>query len=72
MTDSDSRVNLSKVYDALNEMRIDVAIIKTRSEKFDDHEDRLRVLERRSWSFAGVATIAGAALSQIVSFLIKN
>ena len=72
MTEQENRVNLSKIYDALNEMKVDVAIIKTRSEKFDDHEDRLRVLERRSWSFAGFATIAGATLSQIVSLLLKS
>jgi hypothetical protein len=49
----EDRPSLSRVYDATLP---DIA----------DHETRLRALERRAWTLAGVATIAGASLAQIV------
>lgn len=46
-------------------MRTDVAVIKEKVNDLPDHEARIRILERRSWSLAGLATIAGAVLAQI-------
>ncbi|GEB46951.1 hypothetical protein MTE01_28960 [Microbacterium testaceum] len=35
----------------------------------DDHETRIRSLERKVWTAAGAAAVAGAGLGQIVSVL---
>lgn len=35
----------------------------------DDHEQRLRDLEKRVWSAAGIATVAGVVISQIIGML---
>ena len=72
MTELEGRVNLARVYEVINEVKLDVAIIKARSEAFADHETRIRVLERRSWSLAGVASVAGAGLSQLITAITQR
>jgi hypothetical protein len=67
VTEADDLPSIGKVYDAISEVRTDVAVIKSKIGDLPDHEQRIRSLERRSWSLAGFATIAGAALSQFVT-----
>jgi hypothetical protein len=37
-----------------------------------DHEERIRDLERKIWGFSGLAAIIGAALAQVVAFMIRQ
>lgn len=63
-----ARITLREVYDAVQSLKQELSQLPKIAE---DHEDRIRELERRVWSFAGLATILGAALSQFVAFLLK-
>lgn len=68
-----TEITLREVYDVLVEVREDVTSMKvTMSDvrgDIADHEARIRALEKRVWSIAGIATVAGAALSQVVGSL---
>ncbi|WP_350348008.1 hypothetical protein ABIQ69_15420 [Agromyces sp. G08B096] len=72
---TDERPSIGKVYDAINAVKTDVAVIVAQLTMInagrDDHERRIRALERRSWSFAGVAAIAGAVLARVADQIIK-
>ena len=69
MTDEPTaRITLREVYDAVQSLKAELSQLPKIAE---DHEDRIRDLERKVWSFAGLATILGAALSQFVAFLLK-
>ena len=72
MTEHLDRPSIGKVYDAINDVRIDVAVIKESLPDIADHESRLRSLEKRVWSFAGLATLAGATLSAVIDRLLIN
>lgn len=63
------RPSLGKVYDAISDVRTDLAVIKATLSDIADHETRIRAIEKRQWSFAGIAAVAGAALSGIVDRL---
>jgi len=63
-----ARITLREVYDAVQSLKQELSSLPKIAE---DHEDRIRELERRVWSFAGVAAILGAALGQALSFLLK-
>lgn len=65
------RPSLGKVYDAIAAVQTDVAVIKATLPDIADHEARLRQIEKRQWSFAGLATIGGAALSLIVERILQ-
>ncbi|MEF3405781.1 hypothetical protein [Agromyces sp. CCNWLW203] len=60
------RPSLGKVYDAINEVKLDVAVIKAALPDIADHEARIRAIEKRQYTLAGLASIAGAALGAIV------
>jgi hypothetical protein len=47
-------------------LRIDVAVIIERLDKVNDHETRLRSLEKTKWYLAGAAALGGYILSQIL------
>ena len=57
-----ARITLREVYDAVQSLKAELSNLPNIAE---DHE------VRRVWSFAGLATILGAALSQFVAFLLK-
>jgi len=40
------------------------------SHRTDDHEARIKALERAMWRFAGAAAVAGAALSLLVQVIL--
>lgn len=61
-------ITLREVYDAVVGLKEELNGVPRITA---DHEERIRELERRVWSFAGIATILGAALAQIVSFLLR-
>lgn len=63
-----ARITLREVYDAVNSLKAELSNLPKISE---DHEDRIRELERKVWSFAGLATILGAGLAQLVTYLLK-
>jgi hypothetical protein len=69
--DHERTPSLSRVYDAINEVRTDVAVIKATLPDIADHETRLRQLERRAWTLAGAATVAGATLAQVVERIFR-
>jgi hypothetical protein len=54
------------------QLLVDVAVIKSSLEPIKDHEARIRSLERRSWSLAGVSTLGGAGLAQLVNFIVQK
>lgn len=61
-------ITLREVYDAVVGLKEELNGVPRITA---DHEERIRELERRIWGFAGLATILGAALAQIISFLIR-
>lgn len=63
-----ARITLREVYDAVNALKAELSNLPKVSE---DHEVRIRELERKVWSFAGLATILGAGLAQLVTYLLK-
>lgn len=61
-------ITLREVYDVVLALKTELASVPNITQ---DHEVRIRDLERKVWSYAGLATIFGAALSQIVGYLLK-
>lgn len=70
---SSAEITLKEVYDILVEVRTDVtsikADLKNTSEDVQDHEARLRVVEKWIWGAAGAGAVGGAGLSQIISLI---
>lgn len=53
--------SLGRIYDAIADVKVDVAVIKDRLPDIADHETRIRALERRVWAiFGGLATLVAA------------
>ncbi len=61
-------ITLREVYDAVVGLKEELNGVPRITA---DHEERLRDLERKVWSFSGIAAILGALLGQIISFLLK-
>ena len=61
-------ITLREVYDAVVGLKEELNGVPTITA---DHETRIRDLERKVWSFSGLAAIAGAALAQLVTYLLK-
>jgi hypothetical protein len=64
------RPSIGKVLDVVHTIRTDVEVLKSDVRDLIDHEHRLRALEKRTWTLAGIATLGGAALGQIVEKLL--
>ena len=62
-------ITLREVYDAVVGLKEELNGVPKITA---DHEERIRELERRVWSFAGIATILGAGLAQLISFLVSQ
>jgi hypothetical protein len=61
-------ITLREVYDLVLELKTEMA---PTPRLLTDHEDRIRELERKVWSFSGISAIAAVVLSQVVSLLVK-
>jgi hypothetical protein len=63
---STARITVREVYDAVMSLRNE---LQHTPRMVDDHEQRLRDLEKRVWSAAGIATVSGVIISQLISML---
>jgi hypothetical protein len=63
-----AEITLREVYDAVQELKFELAHTPA---TLTDHERRIRDLERKVWSFAGISAILATVLSQIVNGLLK-
>jgi hypothetical protein len=68
MANDEAVITLREVYDLVLELKTEMA---PTPRLLTDHEDRIRELERKVWSFSGISAIAAVVLSQVVSLLVK-
>jgi len=61
-----ARITVREVYDAVQALRQE---LQHTPRMVDDHEQRIRDLERKVWGAAGIATVLGAVLSQLITML---
>ena len=61
-------IGLREIYDVVLEMK---GILMSHPAKLEDHEDRIRALEMKVWTFAGIASIASVIASQFIGTLFK-
>lgn len=66
MSPEPAEITLREVYDIVQELKFELAHIPRIA---DDHEKRIRNLERLIWSLSGLATLLGAGLSQLITVL---
>lgn len=66
MAPEGTEITLREVYDIVQELKYELAHIPRIA---DDHEKRIRNLERLIWSLSGLATLLGAGLSQLITVL---
>jgi hypothetical protein len=62
-------ITLREVYDAVVELKQELNAVPR---MVIDHEERIRDLERKIWGFSGLAAIIGAALAQVVAFMMRQ
>jgi hypothetical protein len=63
------KVSLQTIYAELLAIKEKLSVLPS---EVQDHETRVRLLARRVWSMGGVATIGGAALSQILALFVQK
>ena len=61
-------ITLREVYDVVVQLKEELNGVPRITA---DHEERIRDLERKVWSFAGIAAVAGAGLAQLISYLLR-
>lgn len=61
-----ARITVREVYDAVMSLRQD---LQHTPRMVDDHEERIRDLERKVWGAAGIATVLGVVISQVITTL---
>jgi len=61
-------ITLREVYDLVLELKTEMSPTST---QLRDHEDRIRDLERKVWSYSGISAVAAVVLSQVVTALLK-
>lgn len=61
-----ARITVREVYDAVMSLRQD---LQHTPRMVDDHEERIRDLERKVWGAAGIATVLGVVISQLITTL---
>jgi hypothetical protein len=66
MSPEPAEITLREVYDIVQELKFELAHIPRIA---DDHEKRIRNLERLIWSLSGIATLLGAGLSQLITVM---
>jgi hypothetical protein len=62
-------ITLREVYDLVVEVRDTVAIVPTHAKTLDDHEGRIRALERKVWLAAGAAAVIGGVAGKFLPLL---
>ena len=45
--------------------------VKTQARRIDDHEARLRALEKRLWGYAGAVTVLATGASYVIDHLLQ-
>lgn len=60
------RITLREIYDAVVELK---QIVSGHPDRIDDHEKRIRNLEMKVWSFAGVASVLAVVVSLVLQSL---
>ena len=68
MAEDTAVITLREVYDLVLELKTEMSPTPT---QLRDHEDRIRDLERKVWSYSGISAIAAVVLSQVVTALLK-
>ena len=68
MAEDTAVITLREVYDLVLELKPEMSPTPT---QLRDHEDRIRDLERKVWSYSGLSAIAAVVLSQVVTALLK-
>jgi hypothetical protein len=61
-------ITLREVYDVVVQLKEELNGVPRITA---DHEERIRDLERKVWSFSGIAAVAGAGLAQLISYLLR-
>ena len=61
-------ITLREVYDVVVQLKEELNGVPKITA---DHEERIRDLERKVWSFSGIAAVAGAGLAQLISYLLR-
>lgn len=64
-----TRVTLGKVYDLVLELREELSGLPR---KVDDHEIRIRAIEKYLWVWIGAAGVGGAGVGQIINTIINR
>lgn len=64
-------ITLREVYDLVVEVKDSVAVVPAHAKALDDHETRIRALERKVWLVAGAAAVAGGLLGNLSPILTK-
>ena len=68
MAEDTAQITLREVYDLVLELKTEMSPTPS---QLRDHEDRIRDLERKVWSYSGISAIAAVVLSQVVTALLK-
>lgn len=68
MAEDTAVITLREVYDLVLELKTEMSTTPT---QLRDHEDRIRDLERKVWSYSGISAVAAVVLSQVVTALLK-
>lgn len=66
------KVTLDSMYQLLLEIRTDVNSMKSNKDSIDDHEQRIRALEKWIWRASGLAALGGAGLGQVFAKFLGN
>jgi hypothetical protein len=64
-----AQITLREVYDAVQELKFELAHTP---QTLTDHERRIRDLERKVWSFAGLSAVLATAASQLITALLNK
>lgn len=69
MTDGPAIITVREVYDLVLQVKekLDGQDVAAMQKDIEDHEQRIRGLERFVWGAAGIGAVGGAVLSQIVT-----
>lgn len=68
MAEDTAQITLREVYDLVLELKTEMSPTPS---QLRDHEDRIRDLERKVWSYSGISAVAAVVLSQFVTALLK-
>jgi hypothetical protein len=68
MAEDTAQITLREVYDLVLELKTEMSPTPS---LLRDHEDRIRDLERKVWSYSGISAVAAVVLSQVVTALLK-